>query len=197
MKASPQDLPLRLAASASKPAPRVDNMSFEQIYREHSVFVWKSALRLGVPASNAEDVLQEVFIVVQRRMGEFDGRSAVRSWIFGILLNMVRRYRRGFQRKDARCVSLDLDSDIALGGVSPSDHAEQAERVHLLEKLLGTLDEDKRTLLVLSEIEGWTLREIAEHLGSNTNTVHSRLRVAKRAFEVVYRRWLAQQGDVR
>ena len=191
---------LRLAARESDPGsakPRVDKLSFEQIYRDHAVFVWKSALRLGVPASNAEDVLQEVFIVVQRRLCEFDGRSAVRSWIFGILLNMVRRYRRSFQRKDAHCVSLDLDSERTLGGVSPSDQAEHVERVRLLEKLLGTLDEDKRTLLVLSEIEGWTLREIAEHLGSNTNTVHSRLRVAKRTFEVVYRRWLAQQGDKR
>jgi RNA polymerase sigma-70 factor (ECF subfamily) len=192
---------VHLAARESEPdtapTPRVDKLSFEQVYHQHSVFVWKSALRLGVPASNAEDVLQEVFIVVQRRLAEFDGRSAVRSWIFGILLNMVRRYRRGFQRKDARCVSLDLHPDGALGGLSPSDQAEHAERVRLLEKLLGMLDDDKRTLLVLSEIEGWTLREIAEHLGSNTNTVHSRLRVAKRAFEVVYRRWLAQQGEVR
>jgi RNA polymerase sigma factor (sigma-70 family) len=74
-------------------------------------------------------------------------------------------------------------------------HAENAERVRLLEMLLGQLDEDKRTLLVLSELEEWTLREIAEYLGSNTNTVHSRLRAAKRAFENLHRRWLAEQGD--
>jgi RNA polymerase sigma-70 factor (ECF subfamily) len=64
----------------------------------------------------------------------------------------------------------------------------------LLEWLLGQLDEGKRTLLVLSELEGWTLREIAEYLGSNTNTVHSRLRAAKRAFVDVHRRWLAEKG---
>lgn len=177
--------------------------SFEKLYHEHSVFVWKSALRLGVPPASAEDILQEVFIVVQRRMGEFDGRSAVRSWIFGILLNMVRRYRRTFQRKDARCVSLDDDSNSASGGggalvgLNASEQAEHVERIRLLEELLNKLDEDKRTLLVLSEIEGWTLREIAEYLGSNLNTVHSRLRVAKRAFEAIYRRWLAEQGDER
>jgi RNA polymerase sigma-70 factor (ECF subfamily) len=185
----------RGAASAA----HVGSPSFEQIYHEHSAFVWRNALRLGIPASSVEDVLQEVFIVVQRRMADFDGRAAMRSWIFGILVNVVRHYRRSFQRKDARCVSLEQDAAQEVAGVSgnlsPSDHVEHAERIRLLETLLGQLDEDKRTLLVLSELEGWTLREIAEHLGSNTNTVHSRLRSAKRAFDELYRSWLAQQGD--
>jgi RNA polymerase sigma-70 factor (ECF subfamily) len=82
------------------------------------------------------------------------------------------------------------------GARSPSDQAENAERVRLLEKLLGQLDESKRTLLILSELEGWTLREIAEYVGSNTNTVYSRLRAAKRAFEDLHRRWLAEEGGV-
>jgi RNA polymerase sigma-70 factor, ECF subfamily len=56
----------------------------------------------------------------------------------------------------------------------------------LIDALLSQLDEDKRTLLILSEFEDWTLREIAEFYGSNTNTIHSRLRAAKRAFEQAY-----------
>jgi RNA polymerase sigma factor (sigma-70 family) len=67
--------------------------------------------------------------------------------------------------------------------------------VRLLGTLLDQLDEDKRTLLVLSELEQWTLREIAELLGSNTNTIHSRLCAAKRAFAKVHARWLANHGE--
>jgi len=62
-----------------------------------------------------------------------------------------------------------------------------------VETLLAELDTDKRTLLILAEFEQWTLREIAEFFGSNTNTIHSRLRAAKRAFEQAYRR--SQAGE--
>jgi RNA polymerase sigma-70 factor (ECF subfamily) len=58
----------------------------------------------------------------------------------------------------------------------------------VLERLLAALDEDKRTLLILSELEEWTLREIAELFESNTNTIHSRLRAAKKAFQELYAR---------
>jgi RNA polymerase sigma-70 factor (ECF subfamily) len=179
--------------------PHAAPASFAQIYAEYADFVWRNARRLGVPASNAEDVVQEVFIVVQRRVVDFDGRASMRSWIFGILVHVVRRYRRTFRRKDARCVSLDHDTSPERAseafGSSPHEQAESAERVRLLELLLGQLDEDKRTLLVLSELEEWTLREIAEYLGSNTNTVYSRLRRAKKAFEDLHRRWLADRGQ--
>ena len=187
------------ASRSSAVTPHVVPKSFEKIYNEYAGFVWRNARRLGVPASGAEDVVQDVFIVVQRRLPDFDGRAPLQSWLFGILVRVVRHYRRSYQRKDARCVSLEQDPGHCNNTVartsSPSEQAENAERLRLLEHLLGQLDESKRTLLVLSELEGWTLREIAEHLGSNTNTVHSRLRVAKRAFDDLHRRWLAEKGD--
>jgi RNA polymerase sigma-70 factor (ECF subfamily) len=172
--------------------------TFEQVYDEWSHFVWRNARRLGVPSSRVEDVVQDVFVVVHRRLGDFDGRGAIQSWIFGILVRVVRHYRRSYQRKDARCTSLEEEAEyhnISQPGACPIEQAENAEQVRLLEQLLGKLDEDKRTLLVLSELEGWTLREIAEYFGTNTNTVYSRLRSAKRAFEVLHRRWLAEKGD--
>ena len=191
--ASPDD------ARSDAATARVATASFEQIYNEYSAFAWRNARRLGVPSSGAEDVVQDVFIVVQRRLPDFDGRTTIQAWIFGILVRVVRHHRRRHQRKDARCVSLEQGAeynDSSLTSArSPSDQAESAERVRLLEKLLGQLDEGKRTLLVLSELEGWTLREIAESLGSNTSTVHSRLSAAKRAFEKLHRSWVAEQGE--
>lgn len=188
----------------SSNAEGMTTRSFVEIYREHFDFVWRNARRLGVPASSADDVVQEVFIVVQRRLPDFDGRVPVRSWIFGILGFIVRRYRRGFQRKDARWVPFEhapREAFASRAELTPSESAEKAEQVRLLETLLAKLDEDKRTLLILSELEEWTLREIAAHLGSNINTVYSRLRAAKRAFEKLYLDHLAGpgrpgQGDV-
>jgi len=206
LKATPESMSLAMASHdqhnerGAKAGPHLAPASFAQIYKEYADFVWRNARRLGVPAASAEDVLQEVFIVVQRRRADYDGRAPMRSWIFGILVHVARRYRRTFQRKQAPCLSLDYDvarETAADGpGTSPHEQAERSERVRLLETLLEQLDEDKRTLLVLSELEEWTLREIAEYLGSNTNTVHSRLRAAKRAFADLHRRWLADRGEV-
>jgi RNA polymerase sigma-70 factor, ECF subfamily len=203
LKASRQILSVRTATEDDRPGPattrHVAPASFAAIYDEYFTFIWRNVRRLGVPSSSAEDVVQEVFIVVLRRLPDFDGRASMRSWIFGILVRVVHTQRRSFQRKDANCVSLEQGVARANArvapGLSPSEHAENAERVRLLDTLLGQLDEDKRRLLVLSELEESTLREIAEYLGSNPNTVHSRLRVAKREFENLHQRWLAEQGD--
>jgi RNA polymerase sigma-70 factor (ECF subfamily) len=204
LKVTPQNLSMQIAnagdARSDAATPHFVTEPFDRIYNNFSAFVWRNARRLGVPVSGAEDVVQDVFIVVQRRLPDFDGRTAMQSWIFGILVRVVRHHRRRHRRKDARCVSLEQDDaqydhSNLTPARSPSDHAETAERVRLHENLLSQLDEGKRTLLVLSELEGWTLREIAEFTGSNTSTVHSRLRAAKRAFESLHRRWVAEKGD--
>ena len=139
--------------------------------------------------------MQDVFIVVQRRIADFDGRSSKQAWIFGILQRVVSDHRRNHRRKAARNVPLEHEAARGVGaasGPSPSELAERSERLRLLERLLGELDEQKRTLLILSELEEWTLREIAQFFGSNISTIYSRLRVAKRDFELAYAR--AQSG---
>jgi RNA polymerase sigma-70 factor (ECF subfamily) len=176
--------------------------SVTEVYYEHVDFVWRNARRLGVHESSADDVVQEVFIVVQRRLPDYDGRASMRSWIFGILAHVVHHYHRGFRRKEAPCVSLEQDDTHAVlksiaEEATPVARLEGAELARVLERLLSELDEEKRTVLVLSELEEWTLREIAQSQGTNINTVYSRLRAAKRDFERVYSRWLAgEEGEV-
>jgi RNA polymerase sigma-70 factor (ECF subfamily) len=170
-----------------------------QIYDAHFDFVWRNARRLGVPEASADDVTQEVFIVVQRRIADFDGRAPMRAWLFGILVRVVRDHHRSYRRKGARTVSFDQELGPCVGaapGPAPSELAERAERMRLLDTVLSQLDEDKRTLIILSELEDWTLREIAERFGSNINTIYSRLRAAKRAFEKAYIRSHTGREDV-
>lgn len=170
--------------------------TFAEIYQEHFYFVWRNAHRLGVRESNLDDVVQDVFIVVHRRLSDFDGRVQLRAWIFGILVRVVRGYRRSFQRKLAPCVQISLEDMVSTEPV-PSELAERSERIEVLEMLLGKLDEEQATLIVLFELEQWTLREIAELMGSNINTVYSRLVAAKREFEKAYARWLIKTGEKR
>jgi RNA polymerase sigma-70 factor, ECF subfamily len=203
LKASLERLPLALSAredaSAAAGTGATLPANLAQIYDAHFDFVWRNARRLGVSEVSADDVTQDVFMIVQRRIADFDGRASMQAWLFGILVRVVRDHRRSFRRKGARNVSLEQELSHDLGaapGLTPVELAVRAERMRLLGKLLGELDEDKRTLLILSEFEEWTLREIAELYGSNTNTIHSRLRAAKRAFEQAYVRMQAGKEEL-
>lgn len=204
MKASLEPWPVQVMARVdSKPGRTSESERslpepLAQIYDKHFDFVWRNARRLGVPEASAEDVAQDVFLIVQRRLADFDGRVPIQSWIFGILVRVVRDHRRSYRRKGARHVPLEQEVTRQAGvspGPTPVEQAERAERVRLLDRLLGELDEHKRALLILWKLEGWTLREIAELYGSNVNTIHSRLTVAQREFEQAYTRSQADRKD--
>jgi RNA polymerase sigma-70 factor (ECF subfamily) len=201
LKSSFENAPLPFMARVDAKGTAVSESSLPgtlaEIYEAHFDFVWRNARRLGVPEDSADDVAQDVFVVVQRRLADYDGRASMQAWIFGILIRVVRDHRRRFRRKGSRTVPLDQEGLNPFGaapGSAPSELAEHAERVRLLDRLLSELDEDKRTLLILSELEQWTLREIAVFFDSNINTIFSRLKVAKRAFEQAYAR--SQTGKV-
>jgi RNA polymerase sigma-70 factor (ECF subfamily) len=169
--------------------------TLEQIYDKHFDFVWRNARRLGVPEASADDVVQDVFMIVQRRLPIYDGRAPMQSWLFGILVRVVATQRRSYRRKAARNVPFDQSISRELTAAqdpTPFEQLERSERAELFANVLGQLDEDKRALLILSELEDWTLREIAELYKSNINTIYSRLRAAKRAFERAYQQ--AQAG---
>ena len=64
-------------------------MTFEETYRTHFAFVWRTVRRLGVADSSVEDVTQDTFLVVHRRLASFNGKSSLKSWLFGIVVRVV------------------------------------------------------------------------------------------------------------
>lgn len=165
---------------------------FAAIYDEHFDLVWRTARRLGVPEASADDVVQDVFLVLHRKAGEYDGHTPVKRWILGMTVRVVADHRRRYRRKDAPCVPAPADSDgnvmLASNQRTPSADAELEEQMRLLEQLLAQLPEEKREVLVLSELEEMTVPEIAEMLGANVNTIYARLRTARQEFERLYAR---------
>jgi RNA polymerase sigma-70 factor (ECF subfamily) len=144
------------------------------IYREHFEFVWRSLRRLGAPEHALEDATQDVFLVAARRIDEFEGRSSVRTWLFGIAMRVVRGQRRTAWRHRRK-----VDALAAAPAESPQDPIAQRDAQRLLLALLDQLDDDKRAVYVLAELEGMTVVEIAEGLGTNVNTIYTRLRAAR------------------
>ncbi len=170
--------------AAAEPASGVD---FGEVYDAHAPFVWRAVARLGVADGAVEDVVQEVFLVVHRRLPEFEARSDLRTWIFGIAIHVTRRHRRTLARRRLAGSAEHADIETAM----LPEHPERApdallartEAIELLALLLDELDDELREVFVLSDIEDMTVREIAEIVGANPNTVSSRLRTARRAFE--------------
>lgn len=162
------------AGEIAAPAP-----GFQAVYAEHVDAVWRSLRSLGVPDAGVEDAVQDIFLVVHRRLPEFAGRSALRTWLFGIVLHVARNHRRRERRKGG---GAPLDVDVADLGPGPHEEAVAAEAVELLARLLEELDEAKREVFVLGELEQMTAPEIAEALGIPVNTVYSRLRAARLGF---------------
>jgi RNA polymerase sigma-70 factor (ECF subfamily) len=174
-------------------APEPEPWDFEAIYDAHFDFVWRSLRRLGVPEPAVEDATQDVFVVVYRRLGDFEGRSQVRTWLFGIALRVARSHRRRLARKG----HLDpLPAELASEGEGPEREVEKRRAAHLLDRFLDALDEDKRAVFVLAEMEQMTAPEIQAALGVKLNTVYSRLRAARKAFEDMVRRHLAREERV-
>jgi RNA polymerase sigma-70 factor (ECF subfamily) len=154
-------------------------VSFLAVYREHFAFVWRSVAQLGVEPSAIADAVQDVFVVVHRRQADFEGRSSVKTWLFGITRRVVADHRKSRRRKPATPTE-----PMLLDACAQDDGAmSKLEAADLVGALLDTLDDVKREVFVLAELEGMTMAEIAEATSTNANTVAARLRAARAAFE--------------
>jgi RNA polymerase sigma-70 factor (ECF subfamily) len=138
-----------------------------------------------------DDVVQDTFLVLHRRFAEYDGRASIKAWLLGILVRVVSDHRRRFRRKESHCQSAD-EAVMVSSRPDPVDEVAQSESVKLLNDLLAELDEEKREVLVLRQLEEMTVPEIAEVLGENVNTVYARLRAARREFDAAYARHRAR-----
>lgn len=163
-------------SSNKAPDPGPEVPSLRTIFDEYSAFVWRTLRHLGVPERDIEDVCQEVFVVVHRKLGSFEGRSTLRTWVYGICLRTASDYRRRAHVRREQPVdevpttSFEADQEQS---IERSRH-----RQRLLE-LLDALDEEKRQVFVLYEIEELEMKEIADAMGTPLQTAYSRLRAAR------------------
>jgi RNA polymerase sigma-70 factor (ECF subfamily) len=146
---------------------------FDDVYSPHVTFIWRTLRAMGLPESVVEDAAQDVFIVAHRKLADFDGQYAIKTWLFHIAYRVACEYRRKGRRSAAQ---QELDDTLQDAGPSPSDSLERREAVSLLRELLAQVDEEKRDVLILAEIEEMTAPEIAVVTGTPVNTVYTRLR---------------------
>jgi RNA polymerase sigma-70 factor (ECF subfamily) len=138
------------AALAEKLALLGNSRELDRAYKEHFAFVWRSLRRLGLPLDALDDAAQDVFIVALRRRSEFRGRSSYRTWLFGIAANVAREERRKGRRAE---ILEPIDDALQSPQASPLERATDAEAVRFVEAFLSTLDDAKREVFILAELE--------------------------------------------
>jgi len=163
-----------------EPDPERPHVPLGELYRKHADFVWRCLRRFGIPDEIREDVVHEVFMIVQRRLPSFDGRAAHTTWLYGIARGVAANVRRGRSRAQARArlVPVEVPSFE-----DPERSAERTEALACVAAFLSELDPDQREVFELVDIEGLSGPEVAELLVANVNVVYSRLRLARRKFE--------------
>jgi RNA polymerase sigma-70 factor, ECF subfamily len=164
------------AAPPALPAP-----TFDEVYDAHFAFVWRNVLNRGIPSAAVDDVVQEVFVVVHRKLPGFEGRSSMRTWLAGIVRRVIADHVR--KRGNAPVGDESLESESPSEARGPAEELDAKTAARVLDELLARMPEAQREVFILHEIEQMTGREIAESVGANENTVHTRLRAARRIFE--------------
>jgi RNA polymerase sigma-70 factor (ECF subfamily) len=160
------------------------------LFKEHAAYVWRVLRRLGVHESDIEDVCQEVFLVIHRKLAGFEGRSSVRTWVYGICVRVAADYRKRASRRKETVTESPPEQ------ASASDpHGEAAGRQAraLLDRIMSELDDDKRAVFVLYEIEELKMSDVAEAVGCPVQTAYSRLHAARDHVEKAATRLAAER----
>ena len=150
---------------------------FDEVFRVHAPLAWRALRRLGVREDDVEDLCQEVFVVVHRKLPEFEGRAKLSTWIYGICVRVASDHRKRAHMR------YESPSDTAPEGreSAPQLHAvAEAQARVLLDAVLAELDDDKRAVFVLYEIEELPMADVALAVGAPLQTAYSRLHAARK-----------------
>jgi RNA polymerase sigma-70 factor, ECF subfamily len=152
---------------------------FAALFLAHASFVWRVLRRLGVPEADAEDVLQEVFLVVHHKLPSYEDRGSPRAWLFTIARQVASHHRRSTRRRERLAT---VPATVA-APMDPHDEAVRRQGADIVREFLEQLDEPRALVFFLADVEGMAVTEIASSLDLNLNTVYGRLRAARMRFE--------------
>jgi len=181
-----------LLASAAPAESLADgHLDATAIFQQEFRYVWNTLRRLGVHERDLEDMTHEVFVRVHDQLAFFDPERPVRAWLFGIALGIATNYRRLARHRVHLMAEPPDVTDLARRADESLEQHEQAELVHAA---LQKVALEQRAVLVLHELDGCPIPEVATTLGLSLNTAYSRLRLGREAFRTAFRRLAAQKG---
>lgn len=174
--------------------------AFEELVRRHQQRVFAVVARILHRREDVEEIAQQVFLKAYVSIRRFDMRSAFSTWLYKIAVNecwdslrkkKVRPLVYESDLSEEQVQRLDSYATTGRGPTSPDEHAQARE---LVELLLSSLSEEDKRILLLKEVEGLSVQEIADIFGLNVNTVKVRMFRARSAMMDAYRRRFGAGG---
>jgi RNA polymerase sigma-70 factor (ECF subfamily) len=159
--------------------PRPLDADFDVLFLAHYPFVCRALHGMGVDSASVEDLAQDVFVVLHRRLADYDAQRDLRSWLWGI----ARRVASTHERTSARAQRKLRAIPDAAAPRPPDERVELREDAEFVRDVLAAMPEEQSEVFVLTEIESMSAPQIAEALGLELNTVYSRLRIARERFK--------------
>jgi RNA polymerase sigma-70 factor (ECF subfamily) len=165
---------------------------FREVFEREFDYVWASLARLGVLPRDLEDVAQDVFVHVYRKLDNYDPDRPIRPWLFAFAAGCAADWRRlARHRVEVLGIARDGEATAATADVV----MEQRQEADLVNRALDAVDAERRAVFILHELDGYGMKEITESLGLPLFTGYSRLRVAREEFTAAVRRLRQNQGE--
>jgi len=170
-----------------------DEQAFEKIYRAYFRFVSNVSYRIIKTKDEAEEVCQEVFLTMYRKLGTFRQESSLKTWVYRVTINCALRYAQKKSKEKKGMFEYDEEKPIASSEKDVREKIDFEENEKLVQKLLDHLNLDQRTCIVLRSIEGLSYKEIAKTLKVPINTVRTRIKRAREAMIALRREAVAYE----
>ncbi len=165
---------------------------FRALFEPQVPYAWKTLRRLGVAERDVEDLVHEVLVLAYRRQADYDARRPLRPWLFGIAFRVAADYRR-LARHRRELIGEEVEPTEPAPGADAQLEAEQTRRLVL--RALDALDLDKRAVVVMHDIDGHPIPEVAAALAIPLNTAYSRLRAGRAELKVAAMRLGARRTE--
>jgi RNA polymerase sigma-70 factor, ECF subfamily len=186
LRMQPETVPVETLTDEARSA------AFSSIFRSEFSYVWTTLVRMGVRTSDVEDLTHEIFCRVFRQLGDYDPARPLRPWLFGFAFRVASDYRR--QARHRRELS-GTNFEPADAAPNADDQLVSAEEHARVEIALREVPFERRAVLMLHEIDGYTIPEVASALRVPLNTAYSRLRLGRADLTAAYRKLESKEVD--
>jgi RNA polymerase sigma-70 factor (ECF subfamily) len=177
------------AASGSSERP-----TFDDVYAREFDYVWCTLRRMGVPESSLPDAAHDVFVVVFRRLGDFDPSRPVRPWLFGIAYRVASDRRAlAYNRKESPTDV--LPETAAATEPDALQSLERSQRRAMVHTALGSVDAAQRAVLIAHDLEERPMADVAREMEIPLKTAWSRLRLARESLTRALQRAMKRGGE--
>jgi RNA polymerase sigma-70 factor, ECF subfamily len=184
-----------VAGPPPRAAAPVGELDIDAVYAEHAPFIARVLARLTGDGPHVDDLLQETFLVAFRKRATFDGRSATRTWLYGIAARLASRHRRGAGRWWHALAGLAAEPSATIA-IGPDRELDRARAATVVRTVLDQLPFKMREVFVLYELEELEGAEIATLLEIPINTVWTRLHHGRKRFEDAMRKRIRRDDHV-